>query len=155
MALHNWRTTQIPRRFRLSTCLHLASKTSSHTTFPLRERQEARIFQELLKLCYGLEDRLADAEPEEVQLIGDLVRMPSAVNCCRNYIITTQIQKGINASRADDTKGMKGTILEWITPSDGELVPKLHRKHKFDRGFQHETTGSLLCPAGVDWSNAE
>ena len=39
----------------------------------LRERQEARIFRALLKLCHGLEDRLADAEPEEVQLIGDLV----------------------------------------------------------------------------------
>jgi hypothetical protein len=123
--------------------------------FPLREWQEAHIFQELLKLYYGLEDRLADAEPEEVQLIGDLVRMSSAVNCCQNYIITTQIQKGINASRADDTKGMKGTILEWITPSNGKLIPKLHQKHEFDQGFQHETTGSLLCPAGVDWSNAE
>lgn len=118
--------TQIPHHFQLGTCLHLASKTSSHTTFPLREQQEAHIFQELLKLCYGLEDRLADAEPEEVQLIGDLVRMSSAVNCCQNYIITAQIQKGINASHANDKKGMKGTILEWITPSDGKLIPKLH-----------------------------
>jgi hypothetical protein len=39
----------------------------------LREQQEDRIFRALLKLCHGLEDRLADAEPEEVQLIGDLV----------------------------------------------------------------------------------
>lgn len=68
---------------------------------------------------------------------------------------TVQIQKGVNASRADDTKGMKGTIIEWITPADRELTPRLNRKHKFDRGFQHETTGTLLCPAGVNWGDPE
>ncbi|KIK13543.1 hypothetical protein PISMIDRAFT_17923 [Pisolithus microcarpus 441] len=26
------------------------------------------------------------------------------------------IQKGINGARADDTKGMKGAIIDWITP---------------------------------------
>ena len=66
-----------------------------------------------------------------------------------------QIQKGANASRADDTKGMKGVIIDWITPPDRELVPRLSWKHKFDWGFQHETTGTLLCPAGVDWNDPE
>jgi hypothetical protein len=50
---------------------------------------------------------------------------------------------------------MKGAIIDWITPLDRELVPRLSRKHKFDRGFQHETTGALLCPAGVDWNDSE
>ena len=27
-----------------------------------------------------------------------------------------QIQKGANGARADDTKGMKGLIIDWITP---------------------------------------
>ena len=66
-----------------------------------------------------------------------------------------QIQKGVNGSWADDTKGMKGVIIDWITPPDRDLVPRLSRKHKFDRGFQHETTGVLLCPASVDWNNPE
>jgi hypothetical protein len=26
---------------------------------------------------------------------------------------------------------------------------------KIDRGFHHERTGALLCPAGIDWSNPE
>jgi hypothetical protein len=132
------------------------------TPCPYRERQESRIFHALLKSCHGLEDRLADAEPEEVQLIGDLVgdflvaylyfySHISSPSVC----VVIQIQKGINASRADDTKGIKGTIIEWITPADQELIPRLHRKHKFDRGFQHDTTGALLCPAGVDWTNPE
>ena len=70
-------------------------------------------------------------------------------------IFLIEIQKGANASRADDTKGLKGVILDWITPPDGMLVPQLNRRHKFDRGFNHEVTGALLCPAGVDWNTAE
>jgi hypothetical protein len=50
---------------------------------------------------------------------------------------------------------MKSTVIDWITPTDRELTPRLHRRHKFDRGFQHEVTGALLCPAGVDWSDPE
>ncbi|KAF8233407.1 hypothetical protein L208DRAFT_1557083 [Tricholoma matsutake] len=50
---------------------------------------------------------------------------------------------------------MKAAIIDWITPPDRDLAPRLSRKHKFDRGFQHETTGALLCPAGIDWNNAE
>ena len=66
-----------------------------------------------------------------------------------------QVQKGANASRADDTKGMKGMIIDWITPQDQAIVPPLNRKVKFNRGFHHEVTGSLLCPAGVDWADPE
>ncbi|RDB27585.1 hypothetical protein Hypma_003884 [Hypsizygus marmoreus] len=98
------------------------------------ERCEARVFQALLKLCRGLEDRLLDSSEEEVGLIADL------------------IQKGANASRADDTKGMKSNIIDWITPPRQSLSPPLNRRSKFDRGFNHERTGSLLCPTGLDWS---
>ena len=45
----------------------------------LRERQEDGIFKSLLKLYHGLEDRLANAETEEVQMIGDLV--------CHNIVV--------------------------------------------------------------------
>ena len=97
---------------------------------------------------------MADAEPEEVQLIGDLVCAAYAI-FCRTLTSRSQVQKGVNASCADDTKGMKGAIIEWITLPDHELVPRLSQRHKFDRGFQHETTGALLCPAGVDWTDSE
>jgi hypothetical protein len=64
----------------------------------------------------------------------------------------TQIQKGMNGSRADDTKGMKSAIIDWITPKGQTLTPPLNRRIKSDRGFNHERTGALLCPAGLDWS---
>jgi hypothetical protein len=35
------------------------------------------------------------------------------------------------------------------------LNPPLARNVKTDRGFHHERTGALLCPAGLDWTSIE
>ncbi|RDB16267.1 hypothetical protein Hypma_003004 [Hypsizygus marmoreus] len=88
-------------------------------------------------ICPGLHKRLLDGSDEQIGLIADL------------------IQKGINAARADDTKGMKGAIVDWITLPGESLSPPLSRRHKFDRGFKHERTGALLCPAGLSWDDPE
>jgi hypothetical protein len=66
-----------------------------------------------------------------------------------------QIQKGISSARSDDTKGLKGPILDWIVPLGQTLNPPLVRNVKMDRGFNHERTGALLCPTGMDWSDPE
>ena len=71
------------------------------------------------------------------------------------FIRHWQIQKGANGARADDTKGMKGPIINWITPKGQSLVPHIPRNVKAGRGFNHERTGALLCPAGLDWKNIE
>ena len=71
------------------------------------------------------------------------------------FIRHWQIQKGTNGARADDTKGMKGPIIDWITPKGQSLVPHIPRNVKAGRGFNHECTGALLCPAGLDWKNIE
>lgn len=66
-----------------------------------------------------------------------------------------QVQKGANSARADDTKGMKAAIIDWITPKGQSLSPHIPRNVKAGRGFQHERTGALLCPAGYEWQNTE
>ena len=66
-----------------------------------------------------------------------------------------KIQKGVSTARSDDTKSLKGPILDWITPQGQSLNPPLARNVKMDRGFHHERTGALLCPVGMDWSNNE
>jgi hypothetical protein len=128
-------------------CLHGNENPAS------RERREDKIFHELLKLCHGLDERLSNSSAEEVELMADLVSAENNVRCF--FLIYGQIQRGANAARADDTKGMKGTIIDWITPPGQSIIPPLNRKMKFDRGFHHEATGSLLCPAGVNWDNPE
>jgi hypothetical protein len=47
----------------------------------------------------------------------------------------SQIQKGASGSHAADTKGMKGAIIEWITPEGQTLDPPLSRRYKNERGF--------------------
>lgn len=72
-----------------------------------------------------------------------------------NLIHSIQIQKGVSSGRSDDTKGMKGPVLDWITPRDIALQPPLSRNIKTNRGFHHPITGALLCPAGVDWNDSQ
>ncbi|KAG6904313.1 hypothetical protein DXG01_011020, partial [Tephrocybe rancida] len=104
-----------------------------------RARQEFSIYQDLLKLCGGgLEQRLTDAKTaDEIQLIADL------------------LQNGTSSSRSEDTKSMKAAVIDWITPPGGSLSPPLNRHEKMSRGYNHDVTGALLCPAGVDWNNPE
>src|ERR1700722_9148919 len=80
-----------------------------------------------------------------------------SIHIFRDLALTTsrKIQKGVSTARSDDTKSLKGVILDWITPRGQSLSPPLARNVKMDRGFQHERTGALLCPAGLDWSNTE
>jgi hypothetical protein len=66
-----------------------------------------------------------------------------------------ELQKGMSTARSDDTKGLKGPILDWIVPHGQSLQPPLPRNIKTDRGFHHERTGSLLCPTGMNWSDPE
>ncbi|KAG6906178.1 hypothetical protein DXG01_015411 [Tephrocybe rancida] len=65
------------------------------------------------------------------------------------------IQKGCSNARGDDTKGLKGAIIDWISPPGEDLNPRLARNIKSDRGFHHPRTGGLLCPVDLNWSNEE
>lgn len=67
----------------------------------------------------------------------------------------TQIQKGVSSARSDNTKGLKGAILDWIVPHGQYLYPPIACNIKIDCGFNHECTGALLCPANMDWSDPE
>ena len=72
-----------------------------------------------------------------------------------NFAEYYQIQKGASSARADDMKSLKGAILDWITPRGQALNLSLARNIKSDRGFNHERTGALLCPASLNWSDIE
>jgi hypothetical protein len=61
----------------------------------------------------------------------------------------------MSSAKSDDTKSLKGPILDWVVPRGQFIQPPLARNIKTDRGFHHECTGSHLCPAGMDWSDPE
>jgi hypothetical protein len=52
-------------------------------------------------------------------------------------------------------KTLKSAALEWLVPKGQAVIPPLARNLKSDCGFNHEVTGTLLCPAGLNWSNVE
>lgn len=121
-----------------------------------RERREHRVFKLLVEII-GIEGRLVESSDEDVADVAGLVRICAP---CRYTLLLTlgwfgQIQKGVSGARSDDTKALKVAVLDWITPRGQPLSPPLTRNVKTDRGFHHERTGALLCPAGLDWSNIE
>ncbi|KAF7978369.1 hypothetical protein HWV62_739 [Athelia sp. TMB] len=103
--------------------------------FNAKERLEHAVFKELLRMVPGLEERIQDVA--ELEIVADSLRQGGA------------------SARGDDTKGLKGVIIDWITPKGGSLTPPLSRNSKITRGFNHEATGSLLCPTYMDWSDPE
>lgn len=103
----------------------------------------------------GLESRLMEGSDEEIGLVADLVSVFSSLVIFHSHETSYQIQKGASGARADDTKSLKGAVLDWIVVRGQGLNPPLARNVKTDRGFHHEQTGALLCPAGLDWSDHE
>ncbi|KAH6890744.1 hypothetical protein BKA70DRAFT_1068276, partial [Coprinopsis sp. MPI-PUGE-AT-0042] len=101
------------------------------------EKREQRIYEQMLAFSPGLEERLCNGSEQDIFHVAEL------------------IQKGSAGARADDTKGLKGVILDWITPRGQSLQPPLMRNVKTDRGFYHPRTGELLCPIDLDWTNNE
>ncbi|KAG1825062.1 hypothetical protein EV424DRAFT_1471790 [Suillus variegatus] len=85
------------------------------------------VFTELLDSYPGLLDCLTNGEEDDIIHMGDM------------------LGKGASGAQGDDTKTLKSAVLEWLVP----------RGQASDRGFNHEVTGALLCPAGLDWLDAE
>ncbi|KAG2744375.1 hypothetical protein P692DRAFT_20744671 [Suillus brevipes Sb2] len=101
------------------------------------ERREHIVFEKLLDSYPGLLQRLKDGSEEELLHIGEL------------------IGKGAAAARGEDTKSLKPVIIDWIAPAGQAVVPPLPRNSKITRGFNHPLTGRLLCPAELDWDDAD
>ena len=123
-----------------------------------RERQQYRVFTALCSVSPNLEDCILGGDDKEVWAIADLVGL--ILECClANSLmqckITSKIQRGSSGARSDDTKSLKGTIVNWITPKGKVLIPHLDQNVKHDRGFHHNHTSFLLCPMGEDWNNQE
>ncbi|KJA23573.1 hypothetical protein HYPSUDRAFT_137585 [Hypholoma sublateritium FD-334 SS-4] len=106
--------------------------------FTFQEQREHKVFCALLKSVPGLEEKLMGANSEE-----DI------------QSIAAMLQKGASSARSDDTKSLKSAIIDWIVPPGEPLMPPIARNAKTGRGFHHQVTGALLCPAGLDWADAE
>ena len=143
-------------RRELDSCVRCSfSYLVDFSDFSHSERKECTVFRKLLRSVPGLEDWFMSSSEEEVIQITDLVRPLTNDLCIENSsYMSLQIQKGASGARADDTKGMKAAIIDWITPKGQSLTPHIPRNVKSGCGFHHDRTGALLCPAGLNWNNS-
>ncbi|KAL4079110.1 hypothetical protein J3A83DRAFT_4356101 [Scleroderma citrinum] len=88
--------------------------------------EEYVVFKELLCMIPSLKVHLMGSSEEMVTTIAEL---------------------------ADNTKGVKTAIINWITSRGWSLNPHIPQSMKSGRGFNHEHTRALLCHAGFDWAN--
>ncbi|KAG2339467.1 hypothetical protein BDR05DRAFT_977700 [Suillus weaverae] len=105
--------------------------------FPAEEWREHLVFEKLLDSYPGLLERLREGSEEEVLHVGEL------------------ISKGASAAQGEDTKSLKPVVIDWIATGGETILPPLPRNSKISHGFNHPLTGRLLCPAELDWNDAE
>ncbi|KAG1813006.1 hypothetical protein EV424DRAFT_1473522 [Suillus variegatus] len=102
--------------------------------FSAEQHRERAVFEQLLDSYPGLLERLKEGSEEELIHVGEL---------------------GAACARGEDTKSLKPVIIDWIAPLGEPVVPPLPRNSKISRGFNHPLTGHLLCPAELDWDDAD
>jgi hypothetical protein len=66
---------------------------------------------------------------------------------------SSQIVKGSDMARGDDTSSLKIAVVEWVHEIFGTSTRRLEFKHKAGRGIDHDHCGKLLCPVEFDWSD--
>ena len=93
----------------------------------------------------GYSFRINDGKPDNQDI--------PCIQSSLTHVISCQLQKGASSARSDDTKSLKSAIVDWLSPPNEPLIPPIARNVKVDRGFNHQVTGALLCPVGVDWSD--
>lgn len=108
---------------------------------------------ELVDSYPGLLDRLTNDKEEDIIHVGELISLQYWKVI--TMLTVFQLGKGASGARGDDTKALKSAMLEWLVPRGQPVIPPLSQNIKSDRGFNHEVTGALLCPAGLYWSDAE
>ncbi|THU99723.1 hypothetical protein K435DRAFT_621145, partial [Dendrothele bispora CBS 962.96] len=67
-----------------------------------------------------------------------------------------KLEHGANGAHNDDVNNAKGEVADWLN----ECVvyphrPLLARKSQTRHGFNHPTTGRLLCPTDLDWDDVQ
>ncbi|THU80934.1 hypothetical protein K435DRAFT_873876 [Dendrothele bispora CBS 962.96] len=68
----------------------------------------------------------------------------------------SDLEHGANGARNDDVNNAKGEVTDWL--NERVVYPRpplLARKSRTGRGFNHPTTGRLLCPIDLDWDDAQ
>ncbi|KAI0370819.1 hypothetical protein BV20DRAFT_1071766 [Pilatotrama ljubarskyi] len=67
--------------------------------------------------------------------------------------LTSQLQLGASGAKSDDTRSLRGSVIDWLKVDFPADTVNLNRDTKVGRGFRNEVTGRLLCPVMLDWND--
>lgn len=67
--------------------------------------------------------------------------------------ILKELNRGADSARGDDAASLKPAVVHWLMSAES-VEPALKPEEKDGRGFDHESTGYLLCPVDYDWYDA-
>ncbi|KAG6373359.1 hypothetical protein JVT61DRAFT_6506 [Boletus reticuloceps] len=65
-----------------------------------------------------------------------------------------QLKRGADGARGDDANILKFSVATWLNEQQPPPCPLLLADDKRGRGFNHDLTGSLLCPVDFNWLDA-
>ncbi|KAG1835332.1 acyl transferase domain-containing protein [Suillus subalutaceus] len=88
-----------------------SSKWHTFNSVPGKGRVQLIRRERLLKSVAGLEEWLMQGGDDEVDLIAELA--------------SVMLTKGTSGARGDDTKSLKGSVLNWITPKGHRILMSL------------------------------
>ncbi|EGN98270.1 hypothetical protein SERLA73DRAFT_153398 [Serpula lacrymans var. lacrymans S7.3] len=95
----------------------------------LREPRERAVFERLMQMVPGLDTRLQESSSKERGMIAD-------------FLLPAKIQQGSSGAQSDDTKSLKGLILNWVTPPIINLcLTKLKQSSKAANWLSKEING--------------
>ncbi|KAH7908634.1 hypothetical protein BJ138DRAFT_1012408 [Hygrophoropsis aurantiaca] len=91
-------------------------------------------FEDLLIYLPWIKRKILKSDPNELE------------NICK------QLRKGADGARGDDTANLKAAVVTWANELFHPIAPPLNPGTKEDRGFVHDITGKLICPAEYNWA---
>jgi hypothetical protein len=73
-------------------------------------------------------------------VMAELVCLPPMQELQKPFHLQ-KLQKGVSGATSNNTKSLKGIVVDWITPCNVPLVLPLSWNIKTNRGFHHPMTG--------------
>ncbi|KAG6906352.1 hypothetical protein DXG01_014356 [Tephrocybe rancida] len=70
-------------------------------------------------------------------------------------VLPSHIYKGVLDARLDDKRALRDSLFSWLSDTFGQDASDLQGLEKNNLGFNHNLTGSLLCPVDLAWNDSQ
>ncbi|KAI6151179.1 hypothetical protein BKA82DRAFT_4013723 [Pisolithus tinctorius] len=125
-----------------------------HQEFQENDHNESDLENTCEYLIATSDDRLYKSFEELITVLPWMKKIVLRGTADELEDICKQLRKGADGACGDDTANLKQDIVSWLTDLFHPIEPPLCTTTKDERGFVHDVTGKLICPAEFDWDLA-